>query len=280
MPHIAPGYRVGKLTVVASTDKTHARYRVWLCRCDCGQSIELDTRTLQRGTVTSCGCESNQHGRRDLTGMRFGKLLCQFPTEKRDKNGSVLWHCICDCGTECDAPSGQLLSGNQKSCGCLHRPPIKDYIGQRFGRLTVLAYAGKENGMHRWKCICDCGRESIVGQTLLQSGRTKSCGCLQSSMVLENLKIIDGTSIAMLEAGKKRRIATNTSGYTGVYQNKQTGKWVAQITFKGKRYYLGSYEKIEDAAKARQQGEEMHDEFLEWYYREREEAVETAMGDS
>lgn len=43
--------------------------------------------------------------------------------------------------------------------------------------LTVLEYAGKQGGMHRWRCLCDCGKESIVGQTLLQSGKNKSCGC-------------------------------------------------------------------------------------------------------
>ena len=42
----------------------------------------------------------------------------------------------------------------------------------------------------------------------------------------------------------------------------------AYISFRKKRYYLGRYQNIEDAVKARKRGEEMHDEFLEWYYRE------------
>lgn len=41
---------------------------------------------------------------------------------------------------------------------------------------------------------------------------------------------------------------------------------MAQITFKGKTYYLGSHTKIEDAVQVRQRGEEMYDEFLEWYH--------------
>lgn len=32
-------------------------------------------------------------------------------------------------------------------------------------------------------------------------------------------------------------------------------------------YHLGSYDKIEDAIKAREKGEEMWADFLEWYYR-------------
>lgn len=60
----------------------------------------------------------------------------------------------------------------------------------------------------------------------------------------------------------------NTSGIRGVYQNKRSQKWVAQITFKGRTYYLGSFENKEDAAKARQRGEEMYEDFLAWYYAE------------
>ena len=41
---------------------------------------------------------------------------------------------------------------------------------------------------------------------------------------------------------------------------------MAQICFKGKTYYLGSYAKQEDAVHARRQGEEMYEEFLAWYY--------------
>lgn len=59
------------------------------------------------------------------------------------------------------------------------------------------------------------------------------------------------------ETGRNKLIASNTSGYNDVYQNKKTGKWVAQITFKGKTYHLGAFEKIEDAVSARRRGEEM-----------------------
>lgn len=122
--------------------------------------------------------------------------------------------------------------------------------------------------MHRWKCRCDCGRETIVGQTLLQTGKTKSCGCLQAASIIDNLKLCDGTSVTMLEASKRHAISSNTSGYTGVYRSARSGKWQAQITFKRKTYYLGSFDKLEDAVKARKHGEEMHDDFLEWYYTE------------
>ena len=59
-----------------------------------------------------------------------------------------------------------------------------------------------------------------------------------------------------------RLIASNTSGHTGVYLDKKRGKWVAQITFKGKTHYLGSYAEKQEAVKARRRGEE---EFFELF---------------
>ena len=52
--------------------------------------------------------------------------------------------------------------------------------------------------------------------------------------------------------------------------------------FKGKCYYLGGYDKLEDAAKARARGEEMFDDFLEWFkqeYGDREKASATGQQD-
>lgn len=269
MNKIGTGYRVGQLEVIAPTEERKNGYTVWRCRCGCGSERLVDTRTLQRGTVRDCGCMTKvPPGASDLTGKRFGKLVAIAPTDQRKYSGGVVWRCLCDCDNVVYVSTHQLLSGYRKSCGCLSHPPLKDFIGKRFGQLTVTGYEGKRAGMHRWKCRCDCGKDTVVGQTLLQSGKTKSCGCLQQNVILENLKLVDGTSVTVLEASKKHPIRSNTSGYTGVYQNKQTGKWRAQITFRRKTYYLGSFEKLEDAVKARKRGEEMHEDFLNWYYQE------------
>lgn len=264
---IGVGFQVGKLTVAEPTEKRKNGYTVWRCVCACGNGIELDTRCLQRGTVRDCGCETVvKPGRRDITGMRFGLLTALYPIEEQSKYGETVWHCKCDCGGEVDAPLHQLTAGYRKSCGCLSHPPRKDYVGKRFGKLVVLEYAGKRAGMHRWRCVCDCGNETIVGQSLLQSGKAQSCGCRKVETIRENMKFMEGTSVTLLERASTRLIASNTSGYNGVYQNKKTGQWRTQITFKGKTYYLGSYDKLEDAAKARKRGEEMYETFLDWYY--------------
>lgn len=255
------GQRFGMLTAVEPTAERKNGFTMWRCRCDCGKELLIESRHLKRGTITDCGCITKvKPWQRDLTGKRFGKLVCVEPTEQRGYSGSIVWRCVCDCGNTCLVPSTQLTKGYKKSCGCLSHPELKDYVGKRFGKLVVQDYAGKRDGMHRWRCKCDCGSETVVGQTLLQSGKTKSCGCLVD--LLATRHFVDGTCLEIIRSQKL--LSSNTSGVRGVYLNKKTGKWVAQITLKGKTYYLGTFASIEEAARARKKAaERMFGEILE-----------------
>lgn len=179
---IAIGYRIGHLRVEEATSQHKNGYTIWRCRCDCGGEILLDTRTLQRGTITDCGCNTNvKPGQRDITGQRFGRLTAQYPLPARDASGSTVWHCICDCGGEIDAPLHQLTAGYRKSCGCLSHPPLKDYLGKRFSMLTVTGYAGKEDGQHLWRCKCDCGKETVVRRRTCRAVRQKAAAACRKS---------------------------------------------------------------------------------------------------
>lgn len=61
---------------------------------------------------------------------------------------------------------------------------FKNRINQRYGRLVVIEYAGKDNrNKHLWKCKCDCGNEKIVVGDNLSSGKSNSCGCLKSEFL-------------------------------------------------------------------------------------------------
>lgn len=51
-------------------------------------------------------------------------------------------------------------------------------IGMRFGKLTAIKVDHKKR-QNYWKCRCDCGQYTVVGTRDLQSGNTKSCGCLR-----------------------------------------------------------------------------------------------------
>lgn len=52
-------------------------------------------------------------------------------------------------------------------------------IGEKIGRLTVIASAPKREGSRslRWLCLCDCGAETSVDAGNLRKKTTKSCGC-------------------------------------------------------------------------------------------------------
>ncbi len=254
------GMRFGKLTAIEPTKERKNGYTVWLCRCDCGNTVHAASRFLKNGWTTSCGCEDKKPRYEDLTGRRFGKLQV-ISVANRDENGRVQWNCVCDCGNKIIARGGQLLNGYRRSCGCLSHPPLKDWVGKKFGDLTVLAYDGKRDNKHYWKCRCSCGNETSVCQSSLMNGHTTSCGCKNIPYAAKHF--VDGTCVENI---RSRRIAkNNSSGVRGVYKSERSGKWCAQITFQGKTRYLGSYMTLEEAAEARRKGEELFDEFLTRY---------------
>ena len=263
------GYRVGKLTVQEKTDQRKNQYVVWRCKCDCGGEILLDTRYLQRATVTDCGCEGKVGPKeRDLTGMRFGKLVGLKHTRERDAGNCTIWICRCDCGNLCKVSSKQLLSGQKRSCGCLDIPAAGDYTGRRFDALTVVGYAGRNGRRNQWRCRCDCGREIVAFQSDLRNGCVHSCGCLREAVRSGKLEFADGTVAPLLNCGGMP-VENYYASFPGVRYVPETRKWSTEIIYWGETYPLGNYEELVDAVRARQQGEEMYGNFLEWYNRGR-----------
>lgn len=58
----------------------------------------------------------------------------------------------------------------------------EDYIGQRFGRLTVLSIDRENTTKNtRYICRCDCGRVVSVSRPNLRTN-TRSCGCLSREL--------------------------------------------------------------------------------------------------
>lgn len=100
------------------------------------------------------------------TGIRFGSASVTAERKSRQQ-------------------SGDLITGGVRNCGCGKRPPLKNWVGKRFGALTVLSYTRKENGFHLWHCKCDCGKELDVRQSNLQNGWTKSCVSLKRSSTMK-----------------------------------------------------------------------------------------------
>ena len=115
----------------------------------------------------------------NLTNQQFGcwKVIEQASS----RNSKTYWRCQCQvCLNIQDVRSDSLRKGNQ--CRCLQ---IDDLTKQHFGKLTVLnRVIGKtdKTGNAYWRCLCDCGKETIVASRSLKSGDCQSCGCLSVSI--------------------------------------------------------------------------------------------------
>ena len=152
-----------------------------------------------------------------------------------------------------------------------HSTKKLNLTGQRYGKLAVLGPAENVGSRTAWRCLCDCGRETVATTQRLRDGRCTSCGCDKPSCApaaagRASLTFVDGTCLEMIRAGTVRR--NNTSGVPGVDWVASKGLWRAVICFKGRRHYLGSYGRFEDAVKARKKAErELFEPFLEEYDR-------------
>lgn len=64
----------------------------------------------------------------------------------------------------------------------------KDLSGRRFGMVTALRPVGRaKNGSLEWLFRCRCGNEFVAIGSNVTSGRTKSCGCLRSTLARERM---------------------------------------------------------------------------------------------
>jgi len=126
--------------------------------------------------------------RRKWVGERLGKLVVlsvEYGVQIGKKRRTVLT-CKCDCGNIVTKIADSISDREHASCGCdtderRAQKNRKDLTGQRFGRLVVKEMLWVQPHT-KCRCICDCGNETIVTNTQLTYGKTKSCGCLQREM--------------------------------------------------------------------------------------------------
>ena len=126
-----------------------------------------------------------------------------------------------------------------------------DLSGKSFGELTVLELTEKRKRRYCvWRCKCSCGREVEVASEKLLSGNTISCGCRKLKHLQEsNMYCNDEGTELRKSMEEKVESCRASSGYTGVTWKRN--KWMAYINYKKKRYYLGSFDCLEDAVAAR-----------------------------
>ena len=125
----------------------------------------------------------------NIIGKTFNWLTIIEEVKKTQNDTKKYYKCKCICGNEKIVRLDNLKNGNTKSCGCLKKlngytKNIKNsifnkYIGQTFGRLTVLKILPQKiNQSYLLECQCSCG--TVIQIPSYRLGKTLSCGCLKS----------------------------------------------------------------------------------------------------
>ena len=199
------GTRFGNLTFIKRIeDKVNSKgkhYIQYLCRCDCGNDVEVNKDNLLGGKSTRCkSCKttrlveaSRQRGESTdpPKGTRFGKLVFLEKVYHLDKVGRNIqfYRCKCDCGNIIESDKSTVLRGLVKSCGCQgSRNKLREKriaigeltdpaIGSKYGKLTVLRVIPPEEGGEKHiECQCECGNITQVRKVSLLGGKQKTCG--------------------------------------------------------------------------------------------------------
>ena len=202
------GERYGQLSVIAFDREK----KKWRCQCECGNEHYATANLLRTGKVKSCGClkkgiwQRHSHPqsgrasghRASIVGKTFGRLTAlRYAGTKANR---AYWEAECTCGSVTIVSTDSLVTGNTKSCGCLHqdaavrrgaamqgmvredsRQKSMSRVGETFGKLTVLRVYWRDfDAGYRVaiaECECECGGKLEVRLPDLVNGKTVSCGC-------------------------------------------------------------------------------------------------------
>lgn len=134
------GKRFGKLTVIKEVDAVPRKGRMYLCKCDCGDTAILRRSRLLAGRVKSCGCMRGLRSPIEV-GVRSGRLTILREGERKYNHRTVV--CRCDCGNETTVLFSNFKRGNSKSCGCILKEHLRK-VGSGKGGIE----ARKRKAMH------------------------------------------------------------------------------------------------------------------------------------
>jgi hypothetical protein len=66
-------------------------------------------------------------------------------------------------------------------------PPYINIIGERYGKLLVLADARSRGSKSFVLCLCDCGVKKEICKRAVMTGLTRSCSCLRQKVAIFNI---------------------------------------------------------------------------------------------
>ena len=120
------GKKFGRLT-----PKEYVKGGKWICECECGNIIIVDTRNLNSGHTKSCGClqkEKASQNTYDMSNYEDDNIKV-LSRDGSDEQQIAMWKCLCkNCGNIFSTRGSSIRAGYTKSCGCVHSENEKSII--------------------------------------------------------------------------------------------------------------------------------------------------------
>jgi hypothetical protein len=80
-----------------------------------------------------------------------------------------------------------------------------DFIGKKFGKLTVISLSHIHENASHWDVICECGTKKVVQGSSLAKGNIVSCGCWNRERLWKGCGELSKTYWSKLIGGAKKR---------------------------------------------------------------------------
>lgn len=119
IPADLTGQRFGRLEAIYRNGSDRQNNALWLCRCDCGNTVSVRALFLRKGQrFCSKQCPLYAEPMRvDISGRRFGKLTAARYV-RSTPSGKSVWLFQCDCGNAPELVHDNVCNGHTTSCGC------------------------------------------------------------------------------------------------------------------------------------------------------------------
>ena len=193
------GKKINMLTVLGESEDHMLR-----CRCDCGKEVfykDYILRSKERAPI-SCGHIENSKDivlrSKENAPISCGHIENSLVPESASAS-SISTSSTTSIKKTKKAEKAEKTEKTKKAEKKKKKADkCPNLVGNRYGRLKVMALDEPHASYRMWRCHCDCGDEITIREGNLLSGNTRSCGCLAGlkGEVFGNLTVITPVKVA------------------------------------------------------------------------------------